>query len=63
MVFLYLFVIPAKAGSHFWAWCNMDSRIRGNDERTFKSHAPDHNPNPSCGSATRLTPTRLFCDA
>jgi hypothetical protein len=31
---LHVFVIPAKAGIHFWTWCNMDSRFRGHDERT-----------------------------
>ena len=28
-------VIPAKAGIH-WALVNMDSRVRGNDERSSK---------------------------
>ncbi|CAN5506854.1 hypothetical protein BH09GEM1_BH09GEM1_16050 [soil metagenome] len=31
-----LFVIPAKAGIHFRAWFNGDSRFRGNDERSAK---------------------------
>ncbi|CAN5159489.1 hypothetical protein BH09GEM1_BH09GEM1_32000 [soil metagenome] len=30
---LHLFVIPANARIHFWAWFNIDSRFRGNDER------------------------------
>ncbi|CAN5489942.1 hypothetical protein BH09GEM1_BH09GEM1_10910 [soil metagenome] len=30
---LNVFVVPAKAGIHFWACFNMDSRLRGSDER------------------------------
>ena len=35
LVFILKLVIPAKAGIHL-GLVNMDSRVRGNDERTSK---------------------------